>query len=385
MHFFKSGYSDFFSYLCKPSTTAMDIDLLSKMIKELILDTDEVSLPGVGSFVAEIVPSTFSDKGYTINPPYRRLSFRQRQTEENTMLSDFYAVSNNLDKASAELIINDFLRELKDVLQEKKTIIFPGLGRLRATRENTFFFVADEDLDIYPAGFGLSSVSLKTHEETPEAVSAAISSLKDMMTRADVPAPEPEVESVAAAEPAVEQVAEVEEEEQNPKAEPAVAVEEPAVAVEEPVVAVEAAEPAEAAAVAEDTVAAPEAEAAEGDIVVEPEAEGADEDIVVAPEAEAVEEPEEETVPFPEPAVETVPEPEQPIRRKTLLEEADYYTNPESSYISKEAGRTVLKVILWIVIAAAVLLILFVLLAHITPNLIDRILYTKEELEILRY
>ena len=353
MHFFKSGYSDFFSSLCKPSTIAMDIDLLSKMIKELILDTDEVSLPGVGSFVAEIVPSTFSDKGYTINPPYTRLSFRQRQTEENTMLSDFYAASNNLDKASAELIINDFLRELKDVLQEKKTIIFPGLGRLRATRENTFFFVADEDLDIYPAGFGLSSVSLKTHEETPEAVSAAISSLKDMMTRADVPAPEPEVESVAAAEPAVEQVAEVEEEEQKPKAEPVVAV-------EEPVEAVVAAEPAEAvAAVAED--------------------------IVVAPEAEAVEEPEEETVPIPEPAVETVPEPEQPIRRKTLLEEADYYTNPESSYISKEAGRAVLKVILWIVIAAAVLLILFVLLAHITPNLIDRILYTKEELEILRY
>ena len=45
----------------------MDIDLLSKMVKELILDNDEVSLPGVGSFVAELVPSSFSDKGYTIN------------------------------------------------------------------------------------------------------------------------------------------------------------------------------------------------------------------------------------------------------------------------------------------------------------------------------
>ena len=40
----------------------MDIDLLSKMVGELILDNDEVSLPGVGTFVAEVVPSTFSDK-----------------------------------------------------------------------------------------------------------------------------------------------------------------------------------------------------------------------------------------------------------------------------------------------------------------------------------
>ena len=31
----------------------MDIDLLSKMIKELVMDHDRVSLPGLGVFVAE--------------------------------------------------------------------------------------------------------------------------------------------------------------------------------------------------------------------------------------------------------------------------------------------------------------------------------------------
>ena len=46
----------------------MDIDLLAKMVKEAILDHDVVTLPGVGCFVAELVPSSFSDKGYTINP-----------------------------------------------------------------------------------------------------------------------------------------------------------------------------------------------------------------------------------------------------------------------------------------------------------------------------
>ena len=158
----------------------MDIDLLSKMVKELILDNDRVVLPGLGSFVAEIVPSTFSDRGYTINPPYRRLFFRSKP-DEGDMLISFYAESNGVEPDLAERIIKDFIGELKSVLHSKKTVVFPGLGRLRATKENNIFFVADEDLDIYPAGFGLEPISLKTHEETRQEVTAAVESLKEIM------------------------------------------------------------------------------------------------------------------------------------------------------------------------------------------------------------
>ena len=145
----------------------MDIDLLSKMVKELILDKDEVSLPGVGTFVAEMVPSVFSDKGYTINPPYKRLSFRQKGTGD--------------DSETASRIIREFLHEMRHVLETRKSIVFPGLGKLRATRENYFFFVADEDLDIYPEGFGLEPISLKTHEETPAEVSATMAALRGIL------------------------------------------------------------------------------------------------------------------------------------------------------------------------------------------------------------
>ncbi|MBD9295223.1 MAG: hypothetical protein EGS78_11610 [Bacteroidales bacterium] len=159
----------------------MDIDLLSKMVKELILDKDEVSLPGVGTFVAEMVPSVFSDKGYTINPPYKRLSFRQKSTGDDSLLIDFYAKCNKLDIETASRIIREFLHEMRHVLETRKSIVFPGLGKLRATRENYFFFVADEDLDIYPEGFGLEPISLKTHEETPAEVSATMAALRGIL------------------------------------------------------------------------------------------------------------------------------------------------------------------------------------------------------------
>ena len=166
----------------------MDIDLLSKMVKELILDNDRVVLPGLGSFVAEIVPSSFSDKGYTINPPYRRLYFRSKP-DQGGELAEFYASSNQVDLAVAEKIIADFVSELKAVLHSKKAVVFPGLGRLRATKENNVFFIADEDLDIYPAGFGLEPVSLKTHQETREEVSAAVVGLKSLLSETVQPEP----------------------------------------------------------------------------------------------------------------------------------------------------------------------------------------------------
>lgn len=186
----------------------MDIDLLSKMVKELILDQDRVILPGLGSFVAEIVPSTFSDKGYTINPPYRRLYFRAKPDTGDDLVK-FYASSNNVKPEMAERIIVDFISELKSVLYEKKTVVFPGLGRLRATKENHLFFVADESLDIYPEGFGLEPISLKTHHETPEQVTAVVEDLKSFIT---VPESEPQEDPVVISQPVSEPVEDIKEE-----------------------------------------------------------------------------------------------------------------------------------------------------------------------------
>lgn len=158
----------------------MDIDLLSKMVKELILDNDVVVLPGMGAFVADMVPSTFSDKGYTINPPYRRLCFRPKP-DEGDILVKLYADSNDVSVEVADRILRGFLSELKSVVHQKKTVILPGLGRLRATKENNLFFVPNADLDIYPEGFGLEPLSLKTHQETREEVAAAVGGLKDIL------------------------------------------------------------------------------------------------------------------------------------------------------------------------------------------------------------
>ena len=165
----------------------MDIELLSRMVAELIVKNDSVGLPGMGSFVAEIVPASFSDRGYSITPPYRKLSFRGGYPTDS-LLVDYYAKSNGTDKEEARSTITDYVIQMKSVLKERKTIIFPGLGKLRAAKDNTFFFVPDENLDIYPDGITLQPISLKTHSVSSEELARAVSSISELIAAQPKPA-----------------------------------------------------------------------------------------------------------------------------------------------------------------------------------------------------
>ena len=340
----------------------MDIDLLSKMVKELILDSDRVVLPGLGCFVAEIVPSTFSDKGYTINPPYRRLSFRSKPTEGDAW-AQLYAISNNIDVKMADRIIRDFLQELKSVLHTKKTVVFPALGRLRATKENNLFFVADEYLDIFPAGFGLEPVSLKNHQETKEEVAAAVKGLASILTSVEnvEPEPEPVIEPISEPEPIPEPEPEpiiepISEPEQIPEPEPEPVVE----PMPEP-----------------DPIPEPEPEP-----VVEP---------MPAPEPIHNPDPYIEPEPIPEPLIEPIPEiesaPEPLIEPHP--EEVRQPDQPTDLTLKKTIRRNRWRkaaIITGSILAAAVVLLaLFVVLANLAPDFIDKLLYSAEELEILNY
>ena len=354
----------------------MDIDLLSKIVKELILDNDEVALPGIGSFIAEIVPSVFSDKGYTINPPYRRLSFRQKGSGDENMVIDFYARCNNIDTPTASRIIREFLEEMRHVLETKKSIVFPGLGKLRATKENYFFFVADEDLDIYPEGFGLEPISLKTHEETPAEVSATMAALRSILN------PE-EAETVTAEMTTAP--AEANEEEAKVNAADAKMEEDGTNASETETQTTDTEEAAPA-----------EANTEEVEVNVNEPAEQTEDNATPAGDnpvnvndlaANA------ETVDNAGPAENTESEPAE----VPMTDNKSGATMPATTTTStattvrttsqKPAGSKTWQVIKWTVIILVILavtaLLTFIILAHIAPDFIDSILYTPEELEIL--
>lgn len=394
----------------------MDIDLLSKMVKELILDNDEVSLPGVGSFVAELVPSSFSDKGYTINPPYKRLSFRKKADVSDNVLIDFYAKSNNVDRETASKIVIDFLSEMQKVLELRKSIVFPGLGKLRATKENIFFFVADEDLDIYPEGFGLEPISLKTHEETPAEVSATIAALQDILNPEETEGQsgsgeQPEAESgseepseaVSGPEDAPEVTGggqpesslEAENESDNEQPEQQATAEESdhqsenesqhdEESEQETVQHVEASSSEDAPEVTGDGQPESSLEVeAESDSELQPEQQATAEESGHQSENESQSEAESEQENEPQQEPEPDNEPDVPVEQNNSNEPEQPRTEPAKK------SRKGWKALIWTAVAIAALAVTFivgfVILAHIAPDFIDSILYTQEELEIINH
>ena len=147
----------------------MDIKLFSDIIKELLAGHDKVTLPGFGCFVVEDVPASFSDRGFTINPPYRRVVFRPLGYSVNgsglnadDLLVEFYAAENKTDKQRARVVVNDFVNYLREKVYSNKVVVLPDFGKLRSTRENNVFFIQDEGLRLFPHLDCLESVSLKS-------------------------------------------------------------------------------------------------------------------------------------------------------------------------------------------------------------------------------
>ena len=302
----------------------MDIELLSRMVAELIVKNDSVGLPGMGSFVAEIVPASFSDRGYSITPPYRKLSFRGGYPTDS-LLVDYYAKSNGTDKEEARSTITDYVIQMKSVLKERKTIIFPGLGKLRATKDNTFFFVPDENLDIYPDGITLQPISLKTHSVSSEELARAVSSISELIAAQPKPAETTQLsdsqDTAEVDQPAAEQ----------PASDP------------QPEVAMQPG-PSEQPVQAEQSASDPQPE-----VAVQPG-------------------PSEQPVPSDQPA-----QAEQP---------AATTIDPEPDNGKSKRWWIWPLVVLGLVIVA---LAVFMILGRTAPDLIDPLLYTPEELRIINY
>ena len=169
----------------------MEIGVFAKCIKELIVENDRVDVPYLGSFTAELMPATYSDRQTTIHPPYRKMSFHKGEVSlaAGRLLLDKVRreLGVNLDQAGVEL--GWCLSRLNSELEGRKRCPLPGLGMMRANARNEFFFVPDDDLDIWPDGIGFEPIAIKMpKEEMPDQVG------HDDQTETIVETPEPVVE-----------------------------------------------------------------------------------------------------------------------------------------------------------------------------------------------
>lgn len=207
----------------------MKLETLSGLIVQLVLENGRVMLPQLGAFMRETVPASFSDRGFTLLPPYRRLVFRESQGD-GTLLCEALSRQARLTPQRAQAEIELCVQELWEQLEQEKQAVIPGLGRLKRTASGGLLFVQDEDLDVSGEWMALDAVSLKSQDCLAAAAfhmaSEPVAPKSAPMTVApsSVSKPDPAVAALET-EPAAELVVAPE---LDPDSEPAIPASEPA-------------------------------------------------------------------------------------------------------------------------------------------------------------
>lgn len=176
-----------------------DVEIFAACLRELLLENDTVTVPGLGSFITRQMPASFSDRGRTINPPYRKLSFRASEQGDAELFIEHIAtlLPEGTDSVGW---LQSFVSDFKEELEKTKRVDLVSLGTMRATAQNDFFFVASDDLDIFPEGMGLEAVTIKSSQLLEEESEAGEVLEKEAETAKEpepIPEPQPAADPVA--------------------------------------------------------------------------------------------------------------------------------------------------------------------------------------------
>ena len=129
----------------------MDTSRLASHCIDLLRSHNRVSLGNMGSFMAEDTPATLTHDSHVLNPPGRRICFRENETWNDGLLEDAYGSKEELE---------DLISDVSRKLAREKSVTLDGFGKLRRTREGDIFFVMDKNVSVNPNGFGLVPLSL---------------------------------------------------------------------------------------------------------------------------------------------------------------------------------------------------------------------------------
>ncbi len=196
----------------------MDISVFSKCLKDLLLRNDEIVVPGLGVFTAQIVADEVNEDG-TARTPYRKILYSPVQKPEDGMFLRWLA--KYLPEGSdAESELQEFLLDLSGELEDNRAVELGDLGQLHSSAHKIYYFVSNTDVFEYPDVPGQESIGALLPEEYAEEDSKPIELDTDKWIKQEdnTPAPAPEQ---PAGEPArkpepVPEEAEEEEEEDTP-------------------------------------------------------------------------------------------------------------------------------------------------------------------------
>lgn len=139
----------------------MDINLLSKLIKESLFDQDRVVISGIGYFTTEQIAAKFSEDGKSILPPHLKISFIFDKTISDDHLKKLYIHKADAKSEEAAAQWESFMEEFKENLKKEGKIEIPQIGELFYNGNNNLEFSTHDNGTLFQTVYGLEQIPIK--------------------------------------------------------------------------------------------------------------------------------------------------------------------------------------------------------------------------------
>ena len=139
----------------------MDINLLSKLIKESLFDQDRVVISGIGYFTTEQIAAKFSEDGKSILPPHLKISFIFDKSISDDHLKKLYIHKADAKSEEAAAQWESFMEEFKENLKKEGKIEIPQIGELFYNGNNTLEFSTHDNGTLFQTVYGLEQIPIK--------------------------------------------------------------------------------------------------------------------------------------------------------------------------------------------------------------------------------
>lgn len=143
---------------------------VEQLIGDLLLRHNCVIVPAFGGFVAGQTSAMIDFASGVMMPPKKSLMFNRQLVNNDGLLVNEFAQSNNLNFADAQSIVTDSVNNWTERLRKGERVAFDRVGHLYFDTERNICFEQDRFFNLLLESYGLGKVQFITEQEVRSAI-----------------------------------------------------------------------------------------------------------------------------------------------------------------------------------------------------------------------
>ena len=140
------------------------------LLREILQSGENLSIPGIGTFMTQYHSSTINYKDEFINPPYYSYTLVKEEMQNSLNLNEILTAKFDLNADQSVQIVNRFKTDINVQLKENKSLYLNGIGLLK--NEEGGLILDSSNMNVKDLSLRLKNVPLLRYTEPKSDVPA---------------------------------------------------------------------------------------------------------------------------------------------------------------------------------------------------------------------